>query len=120
MNLHSYGEVFNLGHRMVLNIFDDEVLIEEKIDGCVSPDARILTQNLEWIPAGDIKLGQEIIGVEQMPNKRFRLCKSVITCNKPIKKLSVRVITDCGEIIVTEDHPFLMRAHKKIKGNGRI
>ena len=31
--LSSYGEVYALGHRQVLTIFDDEVTIEEKIDG---------------------------------------------------------------------------------------
>ena len=30
---HSYPEIFNLGHRAVQDIFQDEVLIEEKIDG---------------------------------------------------------------------------------------
>lgn len=33
MNLHSYGDVYALGHRLVMNIFDDEVTIEEKVDG---------------------------------------------------------------------------------------
>lgn len=30
---HSYTEIFNLGHRAVQEIFEDEVLIEEKVDG---------------------------------------------------------------------------------------
>jgi hypothetical protein len=30
---HSYGKVFNLGHRCVADIFDGNVLVEEKIDG---------------------------------------------------------------------------------------
>ena len=30
---HSYPPVFNLGHRYIKNIFQDDVLIEEKIDG---------------------------------------------------------------------------------------
>jgi len=32
-SLHSYGDVYNLGHKQVLTIFDSEVNIEEKIDG---------------------------------------------------------------------------------------
>jgi hypothetical protein len=30
---HAYGKIFSMGHAYVQNIFDDEVLIEEKIDG---------------------------------------------------------------------------------------
>ena len=30
---HSYTEIYALGHRALANLFDDEVLIEEKIDG---------------------------------------------------------------------------------------
>src|ERR1043165_2665980 len=32
-SLRSYPKIYNIGHRIVLNIFDDEVQIEEKIDG---------------------------------------------------------------------------------------
>jgi hypothetical protein len=31
--LHTYPEIFNLGHRAVQDIFNEEVLIEEKVDG---------------------------------------------------------------------------------------
>jgi len=31
--LHSYPSIFNLGHKLIKNIFDTEVLIEEKVDG---------------------------------------------------------------------------------------
>lgn len=31
--LHSYPSIFNFGHKIIKNIFDTEVLIEEKVDG---------------------------------------------------------------------------------------
>lgn len=31
--LHSYPSIFNFGHKLIKNIFDTEVLVEEKIDG---------------------------------------------------------------------------------------
>ena len=30
---HSYPQIYNLGHKAIAGIFDDDVLIEEKIDG---------------------------------------------------------------------------------------
>lgn len=33
MNIHSYPSVYNIGHKFILNIFEDDVLLEEKIDG---------------------------------------------------------------------------------------
>ncbi|KKK80799.1 hypothetical protein LCGC14_2819850, partial [marine sediment metagenome] len=31
--LRSYGKVYNIGHAAVVELFDDEVTVEEKIDG---------------------------------------------------------------------------------------
>jgi len=33
MEIHSYPSVYNIGHKLILDIFDDDVLLEEKIDG---------------------------------------------------------------------------------------
>ncbi len=33
MNIHSYPSIYNIGHKLILDIFEDDVLIEEKIDG---------------------------------------------------------------------------------------
>ncbi len=33
MPLHSYGKIYNLGHAAIASLFDDPVLVEEKIDG---------------------------------------------------------------------------------------
>lgn len=33
MNIHSYPSVYNIGHKLILNIFEDDVLLEEKVDG---------------------------------------------------------------------------------------
>lgn len=30
---HSYPKLFNIGHKSVMDIFKDEVQIEEKVDG---------------------------------------------------------------------------------------
>lgn len=31
--MHSYGSIYNLGHKAVLNILDGDVIVEEKVDG---------------------------------------------------------------------------------------
>lgn len=33
MNIHSYPSVYNIGHKLILDIFEDDVLLEEKVDG---------------------------------------------------------------------------------------
>jgi len=33
MEIHSYPSVYNIGHKLILDIFEDDVLLEEKIDG---------------------------------------------------------------------------------------
>lgn len=37
---------------------------------CVTPETRILTLGLEWVPAGDLREGDKIVGFEDLPHYR--------------------------------------------------
>lgn len=115
--LSSYPSIFNLGHRALVHLFDNDVIIEEKIDGCVSLDTPILTKDLRYIPAGFLKEGDELIGFDDtLNNPRLVSCK--VTAAVPVKKPCVDIETDEGPVTASEDHPFLIR--QTTNNNGKV
>ena len=100
----------------VLNVLDGV----EKIDNvvflaCHSPETRILTKDLRWVEAGDVKAGDEIWALDEgrsslktatgrETSRRYRAGKVVSSFRA--KKECVRVHIDTGESFVcTTDHP---------------
>lgn len=81
---------------------------------CVSLETPILTAELEWVPAGELLIGQELIGFDEHFQRYGgtggrRLGPSFVEANSPFKSEAMRVVTPRGEIICTPDHPWLVR-----------
>lgn len=83
--MHSYSSIFHLGHKSVETLFNSDVLIEEKIDGCVVPNTPILTADLKYVPAGSLKVGDRLVAFQDKLSNP-RLFESVVTASRPIKK----------------------------------
>jgi hypothetical protein len=78
---------------------------------CVSPNTLVLTSDLEWLPIKNIDIGKEIIAFDEFSSKAVvrKLRKATITNKWKINKQAIKVTTEHGEIIVSEDHKFLCR-----------
>lgn len=82
---------------------------------CHSPDTRILTADLRWVPAGDLEVGDELWAFDESRDenrsgrgrtRRFR--QAVVTNSVLARKECVRVVLSTGEeIVCTTDHPWL-------------
>jgi len=98
-----------------------EVLNERYATQCVSADTPVLCTDLVWRPAGDLLVGDELIGFDAEPSlnhegghrsfRRFR--KSVVTANEVKRDSLLRVNTTHGSIRCNRDHPFLARFDKR-------
>jgi hypothetical protein len=96
-------------------------LLETSIseDGyCVEHTTPILCADLIWRPAGELKLGQEIIAFDEHPlniegdrkgRRNYRTAQ--VTGNFLKKKQLVKVITERGDVLCTPDHPFLVKVN---------
>src|SRR5687767_5305589 len=104
MKISSYASIFALGHKMTHELLETEVHVQEKVDGCVAPEVRVLKADLTWEASGSLKVGDRLIGLVYKQN-RLRLAESYVTVAVPIIKECVKVITDRNEIIVSADHP---------------
>lgn len=90
---------------------------------CPTPDQRILTAELEWVPAGDLRVGDELVGFDEEPTelgqagkrkRRFR--PSRVLTQVPVRRRVVRLVFDDGsDVCASEEHPWLVAA--KISGN---
>lgn len=82
---------------------------------CVVPETLVLTSSLEWVQAGSLCLGDELIGFDEDLGKGrgkgavARMKPSLVECVDRIKLPCVKVITDQGEITVSENHPMVMK-----------
>jgi len=83
---------------------------------CLTPDQRILTSDLRWLPAGDIQVGDRLIAFEEFGSRikpggqsaRRQLEIATVTESYPAKKFCVRVNLANGESVTcTHDHPWL-------------
>jgi recombination protein RecA len=83
-------------------------------ENCVAPDTKILTAGLYWVSAGDLNIGDAIVGFDEYPEsgrgKQRKYKKSLVTSND-------RKMLDCYEIktdkgtttIASESHLWLAR-----------
>jgi len=94
--------------------------------GCLAPETRILTEDLQWIPIKDIKIGDSLIGIEEFPNgyRKRRHSKKSVVLNKGIVKLpSYEIMLEDGRnIIASENHPWLQQEFhpKYYAGHGNV
>jgi hypothetical protein len=76
---------------------------------CVAPDTVVLTKDLSWVPIKTLEPGQEIIAFdESSPNDDTRKLRlACITDKWSVQKPAIKVRTEDGEIVVSDDHRFL-------------
>ena len=92
-----------------LSLFDGEKSIDHVVYvACPAPETRILKADLSWVRADSLKSGDELIAFDENgPNRKLRT--SVVNSAPIIYKDRFKVITDDGEIVVSENHPFLVQ-----------
>lgn len=83
---------------------------------CVSPDVRVLTADLRWVPAGSLREGQEIIGFDEYPvpnasgtrkdPRRYRRAVVTGTGRKVLPSLRV-TLEDGRSVVCSADHQWL-------------
>lgn len=120
------------GHRFyVLDPYPEDILIED-ISGslsrvcrfgghpvkfyCPTPEQRILTSDLRWVPAGNLQVGDELIGFDETPfelgsggHRRRRFRPSTVLAHVPVKRRVIRLELKNGLTIrSSEEHPWLV------------
>lgn len=78
---------------------------------CVTPDSKILMEDLTWRPAGFLNVGDRIIGLDESTSQeapRRRLCRSTVKFVDIIHRPCYRLVLEDGtELESSSDHPWL-------------
>ncbi len=101
------------------DLFDESDIVVGH--NCVAATTVILTADLRWVAAGDLRPGDELVAFNEgrsplNPARHTasvgrRLQKSYVTHNVVVRRQCVRVIFDNGdEVITTPEHPWLKLA----------
>ena len=78
---------------------------------CVAPESRILTAGLEWVPAEQIKVGDDLVGFDEFPPegstyRQYRSSK--VTAVKELMRPSYRLhMADGTKLVSSQEHRWL-------------
>ncbi len=92
---------------------------------CVVPETPVLTADLRWVPAGDLVVGQELVGVDEEPTvtghsgaagwlmtsnrNRFYRRATVLAAPRRMAECVRLVLADGREVTCAMDHRWLVR-----------
>lgn len=87
---------------------------------CPTEDQRVLTDDLRWVPAGDLVVGQGLLGFDEAPheiggggNKRRRFRPAVVTHAQRVKRSVITLeMRDGSTVTASEEHPWLIATRK--------
>ena len=90
------------------------ILKARQLGFCVSPETRVLTADLQWVPIGDIQPGTEVVACdENVPGGRGSARKmrtATVQAVKVMKAQRYRISFDDGrQVVCTDRHPWLSR-----------
>ena len=76
---------------------------------CVGPDTPVLYADMTWRPIGQVRVGDEIAGFDEIPEpgrtRKFR--RAVIEAVWWSRRPTVRLVTDRADVITTSEHRWL-------------
>jgi len=90
---------------------------------CPTPEQRILTDDLRWVPAGDLKVGDGLFAFDEEPHRagsfgknRRRMKRAKVTFATPVRRQTIRLVMEDGSDVTTSaEHPWLVAT--KASGN---
>ena len=90
------------------------ILKARQLGFCVSPETRVLTADLQWVPIGDIQPGTEVVACdENVPGGRGssrKMRTATVQAVKVMKAQRYRISFDDGrQVVCTDRHPWLSR-----------
>lgn len=84
---------------------------------CVPPESRVLTADLRWVPAGDLTVGDELIGFDAEPDgtkvkdrRRRRKCRGsrVLQTRGDLREIIRLDLEDGSSVRASAEHPWLI------------
>lgn len=78
---------------------------------CMTPETRVLTADLRWLPAGDLRAGQSLLTFDEhgSPHQKRRLRFASVLSNRPRMEPVYAVELETGQVLhATAEHPWFV------------
>lgn len=82
---------------------------------CVVPDTKVLTADLEWVPAAKVGEGDRLVGFDEDVRRTSRYRTATVVQSGRAVRPCYEVTTDRGTVTVTENHLFVLSSRVGIK-----
>lgn len=85
---------------------------------CLPGDARVLTLDLRWVPLSSIRVGDVLMGFDEIPERRGKLNirrfrPAIVEAISKVRVPASKIVTDRRTLIASNDHLWLRRWGKK-------
>jgi hypothetical protein len=79
-------------------------------DYCLVPETRVLRSDLKWVEVGKLEEGEELVAFdEDLDGRKTRLRVSVVERVKRIRRPCLKVITDRGTVVASDEHGWVCK-----------
>ena len=93
-------------------------------NNCPTPDQKVLTADLRWIPAGNLKIGDKLVSFDENTpdNRKLRRFKTGIVtyAEKGTSKVLGVLFSDGSYVKTTRQHPWLISQRNRTYGRHKL
>ena len=83
---------------------------------CLDAATRVLTTDLRWMPIGNVRAGDELIGFDEQLGPQNKLRRSAVQIVAPVRRPSYRIVTDVGSFVASAEHQWVATNHLGERG----
>jgi hypothetical protein len=90
------------------------VLANDTLGDCITPDVRVLTADLRWVPAGELSVGDKLLAFEEQPrggSKGRRYCEATVEKAHIVRRPCFELEFEDGTLVRSSSgHRWLVRS----------
>jgi DNA repair photolyase len=76
---------------------------------CLGPETRVLRADVTWQPIGEVRVGDELVGFDEIPGpsttRKFR--KATVRAVRWARRPTLRLVTERADVVTTPNHGWL-------------
>jgi len=115
-----FVEVMEAAREQLIESIEEKSAAMAIAGNCVTPDVRVLTEDLQWVAAGDLLFGERLIGFDEYRlegerARRYRIA-TVLSTGLDRREVWRLRFADGQSVRCTPDHPWIVTRNRQLQG----